>query len=83
MRFLSRTAFLSLAAAGAILVARPARIAWGKASDTISPDGTITIKELSVPLSSLLSPEAKAYMIHLLRDHPFAGGPSAEQDIKG
>jgi acetyl esterase/lipase len=30
-----------------------------------------------------MSPEAKAYMIHILRDHPFAGGPAADQDIKG
>lgn len=41
------------------------------------------ISDLSVPLSSLLSPEARAYMVHLLRDNPFFGGPSAADDIKG
>jgi acetyl esterase/lipase len=48
-----------------------------------SPDGTVVINDLSVPLSSLLSPEARAYMIHLLTDHPFQGGPSEAEDIKG
>jgi monoterpene epsilon-lactone hydrolase len=56
---------------------------WAETPGEISPDGTVLIKNLSVPLSSLLSPEARAYMIHLLVDHPFSGGPSAEQDIKG
>ncbi|MGA2572038.1 MAG: alpha/beta hydrolase [Terracidiphilus sp.] len=46
-------------------------------------DGTVAIKDLSVPLSSFLSPEARQYMIHLMRDQPFAGGPSAAEDIKG
>jgi monoterpene epsilon-lactone hydrolase len=47
------------------------------------PDGTLYIKDLAVPLSSFLSPEARSYMLHLLRDQPFSGGPSAAQDIKG
>jgi epsilon-lactone hydrolase len=51
--------------------------------DNVRPDGTVVIKDLVVPLSNLLSPEARAYMIHLLVDHPFSGGPTAEQDIKG
>lgn len=49
--------------------------------DNVAPDGTILIKDLSVPLSGLLSPEAHAYMLHLLRDRPFAGGPD-DSDIK-
>jgi monoterpene epsilon-lactone hydrolase len=47
------------------------------------PDGTLHLKDLAVPLSSVLSPEARSYMLHLLRDQPFAGGPSAAQDIRG
>src|SRR5690349_12372959 len=47
------------------------------------PDGTLHIQNLAVPLSNVLSPEARSYMIHLLRDQPFAGGPSPDQDIRG
>ena len=50
-------------------------------ADSVAPDGTILIKDLSVPLSNLLSPEARAYMLHLLIDRPFDGGPS-DSDIK-
>ncbi|HEX5230224.1 MAG TPA: hypothetical protein VFW44_21075 [Bryobacteraceae bacterium] len=49
----------------------------------VDQDGTLHPKALSVPLSSFLSPEARAYMLHLLRDQPFAGGPTAAEDIKG
>lgn len=51
--------------------------------EAVDPDGTLHVNHLSVPLSSFLSPEARSYMLHLLRDQPFAGGPSAAQDIKG
>ena len=43
----------------------------GEASD---PDGTLHISDISVPLSSFLSPEARSYMVHLLRDKPFREG---------
>lgn len=60
------------------------RIVSGSPSSNGSPaDGTVEINRVSVPLSSLLSPEARAYMIHLIEDHPFRGGPSQEEDIKG
>ena len=52
-------------------------------SEASDPDGTLHISELSVPLSSFLSPAARSYMLHLLRDKPFLGGPSPAQDIKG
>jgi len=52
-------------------------------SEASDPDGTLHISELSVPLSSFLSPAARSYMLHLLRDKPFSGGPSPAQDIKG
>ena len=52
-------------------------------SDNASSDGAVVIRDVSVPLSSLLSPEARAYMIHLLRDHPFRGGPSETDDLQG
>jgi epsilon-lactone hydrolase len=64
-----------------ILAACLAVISW--AAGPADPDGTLHIKDLAVPLSSVLSPEARSYMLHLLRDQPFAGGPSAAQDIKG
>lgn len=53
------------------------------AGQPADPDGTLHIQNLAVPLSNVLSPEARAYMIHLLRDQPFAGGPTAAQDIRG
>jgi monoterpene epsilon-lactone hydrolase len=56
-------------------------ISW--AAGPADPDGTLHIKDLAIPLSSLLSPEARSYMLHLLRDQPFAGGPSPDQDIQG
>jgi len=46
-------------------------------------NGEVEVKELNIPLSSLLSQEARDYMIHLLRDKPFSGGPSAAEDIQG
>ncbi len=58
-------------------------ISWAADPAGVDPDGTLHIKDLAVPLSSFLSPEARSYMLHLLRDQPFAGGPSAAQDIKG
>ena len=65
-----------------ILPACLAAISWA-AGPSADPDGTLHIKDLAVPLSSVLSPEARSYMLHLLRDQPFAGGPSAAQDLKG
>ncbi len=65
-----------------MLAACLAVISWA-AGHAVDPDGTLHVKDLSVPLSSFLSPEARSYMLHLLRDQPFAGGPSAAQDIKG
>jgi len=64
-----------------MLAACLAVISW--AAGPADPDGTLHIKDLSVPLSNFLSPEARSYMLHLLRDQPFVGGPSAAQDIKG
>ena len=46
-------------------------------------DGAVKLKDLNIPLSTLLSREAQDYMIHLLRDQPFSGGPSAAEDIQG
>lgn len=51
--------------------------------EAVGPDGTLNVNHLAVPLSTFLSPEARSYMLHLLHDQPFAGGPSAAQDIKG
>jgi monoterpene epsilon-lactone hydrolase len=53
------------------------------AASVIEANGTIHADSLLVPLSNLMSQEARAYMIHLLVDHPFAGGPSATEDITG
>jgi monoterpene epsilon-lactone hydrolase len=49
----------------------------------IDEDGTIHITNLSVPLSSFLSSEARDYMLELLLKKPFSGEPSAAEDIKG
>lgn len=58
-------------------------ILWAAAREDVDADGTLQIRDLSVPLSTFLSPEARSYMLHVLRDQPFAGGPSAARDIKG
>jgi acetyl esterase/lipase len=47
------------------------------------PDGTVPLDGVKVPLSDLLSPEGKAFLRSLILDHPFAGGPSAAEDLKG
>ena len=72
----------AVAGIGTLAVAL-AMITWAADREGVSPDGTLHIRDLPVPLSSFLSPEARSYMRHLLRDQPFAGGPSAAQDIKG
>jgi len=56
---------------------------WAASPESVDPDGTLRIQDLSVPLSSFLTPEARGYMLHLLRDQPFSGGPSPAQDIQG
>ena len=78
-----RIAFCLLIATGAIFAAGLTATLSAQTSGDISPDGTVLVKNLSVPLSSFLSPEARAYMVHLLRDQPFSGGPSAAEDLKG
>ena len=45
-------------------------------------DGTVTIQDLEVPVSNLLSPEGAAYLRHLIVDKPFGGGPGPG-DIAG
>jgi acetyl esterase/lipase len=52
-------------------------------SPEAQPDGTVSLDDVKVPLSDLLSPEGKAYLRSLIVDHPFAGGPSAAEDLKG
>ena len=72
----------AVAGIGTLAVAL-AMITWAADREGVDPDGTLHIRDLPVPLSSFLSPEARSYMLHLLRDQPFAGGPSAAQDIQG
>ncbi len=67
----------------AVLSVFMSAVSWAASGEGVYPDGTLHIQNLSVPLSSFLSPEARAYMLHLLRDQPFSGGPSPAQDIKG
>ena len=78
-----RIGFLSGLAVGVLAIIGLCVFLWAENPDDIRPNGTVVIKDLAVPLSNFLSPEAHAYMVHLLIDHPFSGGPSAEQDIKG
>lgn len=60
-------------------------ISWsgGSGAQTSAPDGAVTLDGVTVPLSDLMSPEAKAFVRKLIVEHPFKGGPTAEQDIKG
>ncbi len=69
-------AFLSISVANA-------QLAGNGKGQAVDPDGTLHVSGLSVPLSSFLSLEARSYMLHLLRDKPFSGGPSPTQDIQG
>lgn len=50
-------------------------------SGTASNDGTVTLEGVTVPPSSLLSPEGAAYLRHLIVDKPFAAPPGV-RDIK-
>jgi acetyl esterase/lipase len=54
----------------ASLVAAPA-VAQQEADSRISADGTVILDGVSVPLSPLMSQEARAYMRHVIVDKPF------------
>ncbi len=60
-----------------------AQSATGAQEPKALPDGTVQLDGVQVPLSDLLSPEARALLRSLILDHPFAGGPSAAEDLKG
>lgn len=59
------TALLALAAPGSRTSAQ------ASGDSRISADGTVRLDGVSVPLSSLASPEAKEYLRHLIVDKPF------------
>jgi epsilon-lactone hydrolase len=42
--------------------------AAGKGNVTVAPDGTVTVQSEVIPMSNLLSPEAKAYVTQHLKD---------------
>lgn len=78
-----RVAFFTGIAAGLIFLTCVCGWMWAEKANNVKSEGTVVIEHLAVPLSNLLSPEARAYMVHLLVDKPFDGGPSAEQNIQG
>jgi acetyl esterase/lipase len=78
-----RVAIFTGVAAGLICLTGVCEWMWAERARDVKPEGTVVIDDLAVPISNLLSPEARAYMIHLLVDKPFDGGPSADQDIQG
>ena len=78
-----RVAIFTGMAAGLICLTGVGGWMWAEKASNVQPEGTVVIDHLAVPLSNLLSPEARAYMVHLLVDKPFDGGPSAEQNIQG
>jgi acetyl esterase/lipase len=78
-----RVAIFAGMAASALCINGTRRSMWAEEPGHSKSDGTVVIDHLSVPLSNLLSPEARTYMIHLLVDKPFDGGPSADHDIRG
>jgi monoterpene epsilon-lactone hydrolase len=61
---------MKAAALSAVLAASPA---WGQTSpvDRIGADGTVQLDGVEVPLSPLMSEEARAYMRHVMLDKPF------------
>ena len=78
-----RVAVYTGVAAGLICLTGDCKWMWAERAQNAKPKGTVVIDNLAVPISNLLSPEARAYMVHLLLDRPFDGGPSADQDIQG
>jgi acetyl esterase/lipase len=78
-----RVAIFTGMATGLICLTGVCGWTWAEKANNVQSEGTVVIDHLAVPLSSLLSPEARAYMVHLLVDKPFDGGPSAEQNIQG
>jgi acetyl esterase/lipase len=78
-----RVAIFTRVTAGLICLTGVCNWMWAETANNVNPTGTVVIDDLVVPISNLLSPEARAYMVHLLVDKPFDGGPSAEQDIQG
>ena len=78
-----RVAILAAMTAGAISLTGVCAWMGAEEARNTQSDGTVDIDHLAVPLSNLLSPEARAYMVHLLVVRPFDGGPSAEQNIQG
>jgi epsilon-lactone hydrolase len=63
-----------LAISGFVALAQPSR-------EVTQPDGTVIINDLAVPLSDLLSPEARAYMKTFIVRPPFSGARRST-DIK-
>jgi len=53
------------------------------AEEPAQSSGTVVLDGVAVPLSDLMSPQARAYVRDLIVRHPFAGGAAAADDIKG
>jgi epsilon-lactone hydrolase len=67
---LTRSIGIPLAVALACLAAAPA-LGQASADERIKDDGSVTLDGVTVPLSSLMSDEARAFMRHIMLDKPF------------
>jgi len=77
---------LARAALAAVLLASLAGApgaAQQQADDRVSADGTVRLDGVSVPLSPLVSEEARAYMRHVIVDKPFGAAlPNIKDERK-
>lgn len=66
----------------AALLTTSAATGWVQTrQDSIRSDGTVVLHDLPVPLSDLLTPEGRAYMLNFLTNPPYAGA-MGKSDIK-
>jgi len=70
LRTLTRMIDMPLAVALACLATAPA-LGQATQDERIRDDGTVTLDQVTVPLSSLMSEEARAFMRHIMLDKPF------------
>ena len=62
---------MSLVRLAALVLAAVSGPAIGQTDDRISPDGTIRMDGVEIPLSDMMSAEGREYLRHLIIDKPF------------
>ena len=75
------SAILLLTAGWFCVFSRAQNETFDKSAVTVAPDGTVTVQSEVIPMSSLLSPEAKAYVTQHLKDMQTPGVSDQENGI--